>query len=447
MNSTKKTLFHNHGSTHDFLFSKTDTDRLKEVKSHERIDTDEAIKSAHPDMLSGSDFIEQSLDRLDGVSQFSAVVIRLDQPAENSAPPQPAAGYRGTLDTAGLLNELCRREGGLWGTLENGLFGSFFPGRNESDGVDLARNFQQQLKVKTGHTVSIGIAVFPTISYPKSEIIKNAHKALDHATFFGANSLIAFDDVSLNISGDNLYEEGKISEAIQEFKMALEIDPNNVNVHNSLGVCYGLQSQYDAATAEFKKAIDLEREEYMALYNLGLVHLLVEQKDRALEFFLEAGKINGDNYEVAFQTGKLYLEKGNVEKSRSYLERAAELEPTSGQTYRYLGDCHVAGHMPQEAIAAYKKALKHNPKDAAAMSALGSIFDDQGENPEITRMFLRESIALSPENGLFHHRLGRHFSNQHRLDDALKEYVRAKSLGYDATGDIKAIKDRQKVEK
>ena len=103
--------------------------------------------------------------------------------------------------------------------------------------------------------------------------------------------------------------------------------------------------------------------------------------------------------------------------------------------------------MPEAAISAYKKAIKHNPHDAAAMSALGSIFDDQGENPEITLMFLRESVALSPENGLFHHRLGRHFSNQHRLDDALQEFVKAKSLGYDAAEDIKAIKDRKKVEK
>jgi len=178
-----------------------------------------------------------------------------------------------------------------------------------------------------------------------------------------------------------------------------------------------------------------------------LIHLLIEQKDRALELFLAADKINGDNYEVAFQTGKLYLEKGHIEKSRPYLERAADLEPTSGQAYRYLGDCYAAGHKLQDAIAAYKKAIKHNPQDAAAMSALGKIFDDQGENPEIARMFLRESIALSPENGLFHHRLGRHFFHQQRLDDALKEFVRAKSLGYDATEDIKAIKARKKVEK
>ncbi len=447
MTTRNKNLFHSHESTRDFLVSKTDTDRLKEVKRHDAIDADRAVKAAHPDILGGDDFSGHALEQLSSVAQFSAMVIRLDQLTEESDPGHPAGAQQGAVDVAGILNEFCRREGGLWGTLENGLLGSFFPGRNGTAGLKLARHFQQLLKQETDHTVTIGIAAFPTITYPKSEILNNARKALDHATFFGFNSSAVFDDVSLNISGDNLYEEGQIPEAIDEFKLALEIDPNNVNVHNSLGVCYGLQNRYDSAIAEFKQAIALDREEYMALYNLGLIHLLIEQKDRALKFFLEADKINGSNYEVAFQTGKLYLEKGHIDKSRPYLERAAELEPTSGQVYRYLGDCYAASLRPQEAIAAYKKAIKYNPQDAAAMSALGSIFDDEGENPEIARMFLRESITLSPDNGLFHHRLGRHFSNQHRLDDALKEFIRAKSLGYDATEEIKTIKERKKVEK
>ena len=447
MTTEKKALFHSHGSANHFLFSKTDTGRLKEVKRKEIIDANEAVRSAFPDMRSGNDFIDYANQQLEGTAQFSAMVIRLDLVKEDNDPAQLPENNDGHVDVAGLLDRLCRKENGLWGTLDAGLFGIFFPGRNGSDSLELARNFQKRLKEKTGKTVTIGAASFPTIAYKKTEIINNARKAFDHATFFGANSLVAFDDVSLNISGDKFYEEGKRPEAINEFKLALELDPNNANVLNSLGVCYGLQSQYDSAIAEFQKAIAIDPGEYMALYNLGLVHLLIEQRDRALEYFLDADKINGNNYEVAFQTGKLYLETGNFEKCRLYLERAAELEPESGQVCRYLGDCYAAGHMPEAAISAYKKAIKHNPHDAAALSALGNIFNDQGENPEITLMFLRESVALSPENGLFHHRLGRHFSNQHRLNDALKEFVKAKSLGYDAAKDIKAIKDRKKVEK
>ena len=447
MDAKKKKLFHSHESESHFLFSKTDTGRISEPKPKESLDADQAVRSAFPDLRSGNDFIDYANQQLAAIDKFSAVVIRRDPKKEDKARTESPDEKGGQVDVAGILDERCREENGLWGSLAAGLFGSFFPGKNGADGLEVARTIQEQVLKTTAKTVTIGLAAFPTLVYKNSEIIDNARKALDHATFFGANSLVAFDAVSLNISGDKFYENGNFQEAVHEFKIALKLDPDNVNVRNSLGVCYGLQRQYDAATAEFKKAIAIDPDEYMALYNLGLVHLLMEQRDRALEYFLDAEKINGKNYELAFQTGKLYLERGNLEKCEPYLQRAAELEPDSGQIYRYLGDCYAAGQNPQAAISAYKKAIKHNPHDAAALSALGSIFDEQGENPEISLMFLRESIELAPNNGLYHHRLGRHFSSQDCLDDALKEFVKARSFGYDAAEDIKTIKNRKKAEK
>ena len=107
--------------------------------------------------------------------------------------------------------------------------------------------------------------------------------------------------------------------------------------------------------------------------------------------------------------------------------------------YRLLGDCYAADNNPQEAISAYRKAIKLNPQDAASMSALGCLFDGQGENPEITLMFCRESVGLAPDNGLFRYRLGRLYSNQGRFEDALKEFKKAEQFGYDASADIKEI--------
>jgi tetratricopeptide (TPR) repeat protein len=220
-----------------------------------------------------------------------------------------------------------------------------------------------------------------------------------------------------------------------------------VNVHNSLGVCFGILGDYEPAIQEFKTAISLEPEEYMALYNLGLVYMLNEKRDQALELFLKADGINGDAYEVAFQTGKLYLELDEPQKAGPYFERAANLEPKSGAAYRYLGDCHAAANRPREAIAAYRKAIKLNPQDAASMSALGCLFEAQGENPEITLMFCRESVGLVPDNALFRYRLGQLYSNQNLLDEALSEFEVAQKLGYDAEDDINRIKAALEAQK
>jgi tetratricopeptide (TPR) repeat protein len=218
-----------------------------------------------------------------------------------------------------------------------------------------------------------------------------------------------------------------------------------VNVRNSLGVCYGVQGEYTRAGDEFKAAVELDPREYMAIYNLGLVSMLNGEKEDALDFFLKAGTTSENVYEIAFQTGRLYLENGKPEKACKYLEQAAQSDPDAGGVYRSLGECYACLDRTESAIAAYKKALKLNPGDAASLSALGCLFDEQGENPEIAIMFCRESVGLSPENGLFRQRLGQLYLKQDQLEEALKEFIEAKNLGYDSTEDINKLKKEIKA--
>ena len=445
MTNKAKAVSQNRGSARNFLFSKTDTGRIKDVERKTAVGVNKVLQSVFPDMPVGMDFIDQALQRLNSVAQFAALAIGVDQTRQEEEKYSNPGALDEHVEVAGILETICREKNGFWGALEPGLFGSIFPETNGSEGLEIARDIQNRLAEKAGQSVTIGIASYPIITFKKSEMIDNARKALDHAAFFGPGSAVAFDGVSLNISGDKLYANGDIQGAIDEFKRALLIDPANVNVHNSLGVCYGLQGEYESAIEEFKAVASIDPGEYMAMFNLGLVHALKKQPERALEFFLNADKINGDVYEVAFQSGKLFFELGHLEEAKPFLERAAKLDPHSGSVYRYLGDCYAAANLAQEAISAYKKAIRHNPHDAASMSALGCLFDDQGENSEITLMFCQESVGLSPENGLFRYRLGRLYFKQNRLDDALKEYKKANQFGYDATRDIQEIRNRLAV--
>jgi tetratricopeptide (TPR) repeat protein len=442
MANNAKAVFQSRGSARNFLLSKTETGPSKGIERKKAAGVNEILQSVFPDMLVGRGFIDHAMQQLDSVAQFVALAVGVDQTQQEDQKYSNPDVLDKHVEIAKILKMICREKNGLWGVLEPGLFGSIFPEINESEGLDLARDIQNRLAEKADQTVTIGIASYPILTFGKSDMIENARKAFDHAAFFGPGSAVAFDGISLNISGDKLYDNGDLKGAIDEFKRALELDPSNVNVHNSLGVCYGLQNEYETAIEEFKKVVSIDPGEYMAMFNLGLVHTLRGQPEEALKFFLKADKINGDVYELAFQCGKLYFESGDLEKAKPFLERASKLDPESGAVYRYLGDCYATDNLAQDAISAYKKAIKHNPRDAASMSALGCLFDDQDENPEITLMFCRESVGLSPENGLFRYRLGRLYFKQNRLDDALKEYEKAEQFGYDAARDIQEIKNR-----
>ena len=442
MTAGEKSLFYSRRSARHFLISGTDAGRLRDVSPGKADDMNRALQTAYPDLLSAHAFKENALQTLDAVDCFSAAVIRLDpNPAQEPPLVHPPADEN-LVKVADILDAVCRDENGIWGIFGSGMLTGIFAEKNESQTIEIMRRIQTRIKTTIQQTITVGIAAYPTITFQKSDILQNAAKALDHASFFGPDSSVAFDDVSLNISGDRLYESGNIEGAIQELQTALKLDSSNVNVHNSLGVCFGVLGRYEPAIKEFEVALSLEPEEYMALYNLGLAYLFTQRSEQALELFLKANEINGAVYEVAFQTGKLYLELGDPQKAEIYLTRAADLEPSSGAVYRLLGDCHAADNKPRRAIAAYRKAIKLNPQDAASMSALGCLFEAQGENPEITMMFCRESVGLAPDNALFRYRLGRLYAKLNRLDDALKEFQKAQEFGHDAAEDIqKTIAD------
>ena len=421
-----------------FLLSQTHRRKVDDAPDLGADGVRQILIQAFPSLRCGVDFRQAALEQMGG-GAFVALVIRPDDPLETW---MAAPGSDALAGVAARLDEACRAAGGLWGVEASGLLAGLWPRCNAAEGLDVARGLQEQVHLRTGRTVTIGVAAHPTLDYAPLEALENARKAAEHAAFFGPNSRVAFDAVSLNISGDTCYEHGDIPAAIHEFQKALQLDPQNVNVHNSLGVCYGVLGDHGRALEAFAHALSLESGEYMAVYNMGLIHLLQGRREEALEQFLRAGDMHGDIFEIQFQTGKLRLEMGNPQAARPLLERAARMRSRSGNAQRLLGDCYAELNLPEKAIGAYQKAVKVNPGDSLALSALGRLFDERGENPEIAMIFCKESVSLSPQNPLFRKRLGRLYLKLNRLEEALKEFEQAGLLGQDSAEDIRRVRER-----
>jgi tetratricopeptide (TPR) repeat protein len=443
--SIGKGLLRKRSLTAQFLFSKTSSEYKDDKPAGLHDDFNELVK-AFPDIRIGESFVDQSMAGMKSSPTFGTMVIGVDK-SKNKI--KDVSGKEHTnnvrLDVAGEIGRICKKENGMWGVIDRDFFGCFFPEKSKSVCLKLAEKFKKKLAEKRDETVTIGIASYPALNYKKHQILENARKAFDHAQFFGPDSTVSFDAVSLNISGDKLYDKGDIKGAINEFKMALSLDPSNVNVHNSLGVCYGVLKNYKKALNEFKSAISLEPEDIMALHNAGLTCTLTDDKKKALEYFLRAESIDKEVFEVAFQTGRLYLEMEQPDKGIEYLEKAVKLKPESGPAFSSMGDCFTSFGMIDKAVSAYKKAIKINANDADSLSALGLLFDAQGENLDISTLFCRQSVEISPENGLFRYRLGRLYQKANKIEAALEEFEAAKEMGYDSIQEIKRIRNLRNI--
>ncbi len=411
-------------SNQQFLFSKTDIAAEAEKSAPPAIISIKNLKEKFPKILIEDIFHDSAMDLAADLKSFGAMVIRLDDIHYVINPDDIIADLAGTLDS------ICGESAGVWGLVDHATLGCIFPETNETQCLGLSKKIKELFAKKCGETVSIGIAVYPTLSYTKNSILENAKKALDHADFFGADSCVSFDSVSLNISGDKFYQAGDLEGAMNEFYLALKLDENNVNVHNSLGVCYGIKEDLDKALSEFKTATRLAPNENMAIYNAGYVHFLKKEYSTALEYFQKSEQIDNMVFELAFQTGRIYMELNQTGNAKKYLEKATDLNSKSAAAFRLLGDTYTNLDRISDAITAYKTSLKLNPEDAEALSALGYLYEIQEKNADIALMFCRQGIELDPENGLFRHRLGRLYLNRNRVEEALDEFQQAQELGY-----------------
>jgi Flp pilus assembly protein TadD len=427
----------------DFLVSRPDARRRCEASAFAADEIRAALMEAFPGLPSADAWTAALAGRTANAPFFGILVLRPDEPPADSPPDAPSRREVAWLKAAAGLERICRAAGGLWGLLENGLLCAAFPERDAAECLDLGRRLQKRIRARAGsETVTVGVAGFPAIDYARHEVVENACKALEHASFFGPNSRVAFDAVSLNISGDKHYESGDTPAAIREFQRALALDPENVNVHNSLGVCFGVLGDLERARAEFETAVRLAGDDYMAVYNIGLVQWLQGNRQAALEHLLRANELRADLFEILFQLGRLYLELAQPAAARHYLESAARGKTGPGSVYRHLGDCYAALNLTEKAMAAYRKAVRANPSDPIALSALGCLLDQTGENPEISLMFCRESVKLAPRNPVFRHRLGLLLFRQSRLEEALEELEQAGLLGLDTAADIGKVRER-----
>jgi len=398
------------------------------------------LKEDFPHVQAGEQFQTLCQSLANNLERFSILVISIDGFSERLDDLGNETSARIIVRLARILDGMAKTRKMTWGRLEQERFACLCQDMDEAAAEELSRELQRRFVLSGEQTLSVGLAVYPFWPFEKAYILANAQKALEHAAFFGPNTVTPFDAVSLNISADKLYQYGDVDGAIEEFKNALMVDHQNVNVRNSLGVCYGVQEKFDLAIEAFETVIGLNPNDVMATYNLGLAYLKQGNRDKALELLLAAHDLDGDHPDIATHIGLCYEDMGQTNKALEYLEPAARNAPKSGPLFRALGECYVSKAMLREATKAFEKAVKANPKDAKSLNALGHLYGTLGENLEIAIVLARESTIVDPDNGLFRMRLGKLYLQNRELKKALDELEKANALGEDCTALIEETK-------
>lgn len=326
--------------------------------------------------------------------------------------------------TPPLLDAAVKPAQGLWERIDDHFMVIVL--WNTADLERVLDTIKTTLVSEAGIDPIAGSAVFPFMDFSRKETFHNAVKAVDHAAFLGPGNRVCFGDISLNISGDRLYELGRMDEAAAEYKKGLALNPDNTNLLNSLGVCYGMNNDPGQAKEIFASALAKDPNEVMVVYNMGLACNILELTQEALAYLEEASRLDSSIFEVELTAGSLLLKAGRRDEALVHLSRAKQLNTTAGLPHRLLGEYFLGTQKMDRAIAEFKKAVKLNPMDAASLSGLAHAFYLKKTNLKIAITLAKESILIDPVTPLYRSRLGNLYLKTGRKDLAKAVFDRAK---------------------
>lgn len=114
-----------------------------------------------------------------------------------------------------------------------------------------------------------------------------------------------------------------LRDALKEFQAALDLRPNEPELHEGLGEVYLEHLEYDAAQRELEKTLALNSASTHALYLLGRVYVEEKETEKAVPYLERAVRLQPDLTEANSLLGTAYLRLGQYANAISSLEKAA----------------------------------------------------------------------------------------------------------------------------
>jgi tetratricopeptide (TPR) repeat protein len=115
-----------------------------------------------------------------------------------------------------------------------------------------------------------------------------------------------------------------------------QVAPSGQQIHNNLGDVYARQGDMQKAVDEFKKAIEINPNYADAYHNLGNTYQQMGQLDLAIENYQKALSINPQLWQSYQNLAAIYFNAGDSQKALDSIQKALEIDPQNPQLQNNL---------------------------------------------------------------------------------------------------------------
>lgn len=233
------------------------------------------------------------------------------------------------------------------------------------------------------------------------------------------------DDIDmLNSLGMAYYSSGQYQQAINTYKKAVDIDPENPDIFGRLAAAYTRAGSNEEAIAAYKKAIDIGSKNPDTLLGLAGLYNSMGKAQEAADYYKKAVELNPNAYDIAlayraqqdilsgeqalklnpndFDTmmklGDAYYFLKQYKQAAGYYQKIADADPNRTDILEKLGDLYCLRRDYQKGMTYFQKALEVNPADTARM--FGKIGRAYAMLKDFTQAldYYNKALVLTPDD-------------------------------------------------
>ena len=157
-----------------------------------------------------------------------------------------------------------------------------------------------------------------------------------------------------------------LDDAVKEFQVALQLRPNESELHEALGELYLDNHSDDEAQGELERALALDPARTHALYLLGRLNVQKRDNEKAVSYLQRALRLQPDLVDASSLLGTAYVRLGQFANAVPKLEKAAPLDHYGNVhyqlylAYKKLGQTELAQKALVRSQDLRRSSLEHD---------------------------------------------------------------------------------------
>lgn len=222
----------------------------------------------------------------------------------------------------------------------------------------------------------------------------------------------------------------KADEQLREaLKIAAKIQDNwfEAECFNAMALVNTSMGRTDEAIDAYKRAIHLAPDQIFAWNNLGSLCAKIGRNDEAMLAFQKAVECNSRDSVAWNGLANLHFKIGYVDDAIAAYRKAIQYMPTFAQPWSGLGDVYANIGRVDEAMKAYHKAIELNNQYVTPWVRLGILFTKQERYREAIKAYHR-ALILDPKNSAIWNELGTIHLKCETYEEAVEAFSKAIEL-------------------